>query len=95
MDHANTASTVLNEQSQNPSQAGSASTSMSKDVGKNMGQETSSAGGGLDARMDQADMARTGDFGAAKGEERGVAMKVGREGGGNVDAHEAAAGKQP
>jgi len=89
MDHANTASTVLPEQAQNPSQAGSASTSISKDVGRNMGQETSSSGGGLDARMEQADMVRAGEFGAVKGE----AMKVGREGDG--DAHEAAAGKQP
>lgn len=93
MDHANTASTVLNEQSQNPAQAGKASTSVSKDVGQNMGQETSGAdaGGGLDARLDQADMARPGEFAGAKAEDNSV--KVGTEGG--VDAHEAAAGKQP
>lgn len=89
MDHANTEKTILSEQSQNPSQAGSASTSISKDVGANLSQETSSSGGGLDARLDKADMANASDLGKSTTQDYG--MKVGSE----DDAHEKAAGKQP
>ncbi|KAK5944675.1 hypothetical protein PMZ80_001875 [Knufia obscura] len=89
MDHANTQSTVLNEQSQNPSQSGSASTSISKDVGKNLSAETSSSGGGLDERMDAGDASKTSTFGSTKAGDHGAV--VGAEG----DAHEGAAAKQP
>lgn len=89
MDHANTEKTVLSEQSQNPSQSGSASTSISKDIGANMSQEISTSGSGLDERMDQVDATKAGGFGEAKAQELGSV--VGAEG----DAHEEAAAKQP
>lgn len=89
METTNTEKTTLAEQSQNPSQAGKNSTSISKDVGKNMSGETATSGGGLDERLDQADIANSKDLGANKSAEN--ELKIGAEG----DAHELAASKQP
>ena len=89
METTNTETTQLAEQSQNPSQAGKASTSISRDVGKNMSQETGTHGGGLDARLDQADITNSRDLGENKKADN--SLKIGAEG----DAHDLAASKQP
>lgn len=89
METTNTETTQLAEQSQNPSQAGKDSTTISKDIGKNMSEETSTSGGGLDARLDEADIAKGSDLGASKSADN--ELKIGAEG----DAHDLAASKQP
>ena len=89
METTNTERTALAEQSQNPSQAGKDSASVSKDIGRNMSGETSTSGGGLDARLDQADIANDKDLGASKSADN--ELKIGAEG----DAHDLAASKQP
>lgn len=89
MEVTNTETTQLAEQSQNPSQAGQNSASMSKDVGRNLSEETGSSGGGLDERLDQVDSASSKISGASKAEEN--SLKIGAEG----DGHDLAASKQP
>lgn len=65
MDHVPTDKTTLAEQSQNPGQAGAASTSVSKDIGD------APTGGELKGRLDTID---------ASTSEGGGATKVGGEG---------------
>lgn len=78
MDNTPTTNTI-SEQSQNPNQAGAASTSMSKDIGD------APTGSDLKERMGQIDDSKVTGGGATKiGEE-------GQEGG----DHEKAAGRQP
>ena len=78
METTDTETTQLAEQSQNPSQAGQDSASISKDVGRNFSEETGSSGGGLDKRLDQANSASSKVSGASKAEEN--ALKIGAEG---------------
>lgn len=89
METTNTETTQLAEQSQNPSQAGKSSASISKDIGQNMSEETGTSGGGLDTRLDQADIANSKDLGTSKSADND--SKIGAEG----DAHDSAASKQP
>lgn len=93
MDHTNVETTHIAEQAQNPNQAGSASASISKDVGRNMSQDTDLSGGGLAERMHQVNASRPKAFGKEKSGEFAGAMRIGIEEG--QDAHEEAAGKQP
>lgn len=74
--------TTLAEQSQNPGQAGKASSSISKDYGAN-------AEGNLDQRLDQAEFASTREIGKTSSEEHGMVV------GADQDVSELAAGKQP
>lgn len=83
-DTADISTTALAEQSQNPGQAGKASTSISKDYGGN-----DASGEDLDRRLDQADFGSTREIGKTSTEERGMVV------GADQDIHNMAAAKQP
>ena len=89
MDNTDTQRTVLAEQSQTPSQSGKNSSTISKDIGKNLSEETNSSGGGLDARLDRADIANAASLGDASKKDNSIIV------GAEADAHNQAASKQP
>lgn len=78
-------STILAEQKQNFGNTGA-----ERDVGRNLAQETSTTSGGLDKRLDEADVAKPSDFASTKVHEH--SQVVGNE---DRDAHQVAAAKQP
>lgn len=79
MDHTNVETTHIAELAQNPNQAGSTSASISKDVGRNMSQDTNLSGGGLAESMDQVNASRPETFGKEKSGEFKGAMRIGIE----------------